>query len=125
LHEGNHEKAIEDFRKTININYTRLDGHEPNKNDYSMSESLSFLSYTYKLNDRLKFEKRNKEAALELFKSTVEEDIKSIFKTEVKKDIKNKKVGEKDKEILKQLADLEESNKKFKQEIESVFGWKL
>jgi len=99
-----------------------------------MSESISFLSYSYKLNDRIKFEKRNKEAALELFKSTAEEDIKSIFKPEVKKDVKSKKENKtketsknvvKDKNILKQLEDLEESNKKFKQEIEDIFGWKL
>ena len=132
LHGGNHEEAVKDFNQTININYTRTEGHSPSKNDYTISESASFLSYNYRLIDRIRFEKRNKKLALKLFGSTAEEDLKSIFKPEEKKEEKPKKTqqtkkstSKEEKELSDKVKDLDGSNKKFKQELEEVFGFKL
>lgn len=132
LYGGNHEEAVKEFNQTININSTIRQGHSPNKRDYAMSESVSFLSYDYKLNDRIKFEKRNKKLALKLFGNTVEEDLKSIFKPEEKKDKKLKKtpqskktLSKEEKELLDEAKDLDKSNKKFKKKLEEVFGFKL
>lgn len=132
LHEGNHEKAIKDFKQTLNITYTRTQGHSPSKDDYTLSESVSFLSYNYNLNDRIKFEKRNKKLALKLFGSTAEDDLKSIFKPEEKKESKaknsknsKKTTSKEEKELLENFKDSDENNKKFKQELEEIFGFKL
>jgi len=126
VHGGNHNKAVKDFRHTINITYTRLKGNKPSKEDYIIRESVSFLNYSYKLIDRIKFEKRNKKLALELFERTVEEDIKSIFKEEPKKEkAKTKSRTKKSEEELKFEKQFEESGKRMKEEMRDLFGFKF
>jgi len=67
-----------------------------------------------------------------LFGNTAEEDLKHIFKPEEKKESKTKNpkkakktTSKEESELLENFKDLNENNKKFKQELEEVFGFKL
>lgn len=77
----------------FNVSYNWVEGVKRSKEDFSVSESFSELKCSYKLADRLNFEKRNREMALELFSKTVEEDLKGLFNSkdedsELKKELK-------------------------------------
>lgn len=130
--DGNIKETI-NFKQTWNITSFRQ-GNKSNKDDYIMNKQISFLTYSYKLIDRIKFEDRNKTLALELFETTTEEDLRKIFKPEEKKETEskkekikktNKESEDKEKYFTKQMNDLEEKNKRFKLEIEELFGFKL
>lgn len=77
----------------FNVSYNWVEGTRRSKGDFSVSESFSELHCSYKLVDRLYFEKRNREMALELFNKTVEEDVKGLFNSkdddsELKRELK-------------------------------------
>jgi len=136
-----HDKARNEFKKMIEISSRRTEGKKPNKKDFTLTESISVMSYSYKIMDRVNLEKQNKNVALELFGSSIEEDLRSLFQEE--KEIKStkpaktkKKVSKKQKEMLDKLKiseedllnqsmDLEKSHNKLKQELEEVFSLKL
>jgi len=41
LHAGDHKKASKDFKETINITYTRMDGAQPKKRDWVGKNSIN------------------------------------------------------------------------------------
>lgn len=126
VYDGNHEEAVKNFKRTVHLSCIRPDGHEPNKEDYTIRVSSSFLSYSYKLVDRINFEKRNKKLALELFGNTAEEDVKFILKEEPKKEkIKTKPLTKKSKEELKREKQFEELERKMPDDMRDLFGFKM
>ncbi len=92
VYKGDHEEAYKNFDSTINITRVSLKGDKYNRSSYSIEESISFLSYSYKIIDRTNFEKTNKKEALALFGAPIEEVIKFIFENnkenEMAKEIK-------------------------------------
>lgn len=114
LHAGNHKKASKDFKGTINITYTRMEGAKPKKMDWIVTQSASFMTMRYPLVKRINLEKKDKEKALDIFGREVESDIKSIFTEKPSK----KKKSKEDKQ-------LEESSNKMKEELKELFGFNL
>ena len=124
LHQGDNKKASKDFRETINITYTRMDGAKPKKEDWTVAQSIGFLSMRYPLVERVNLEKKDQEKALKIFGRTVGEDVKSIFSEEPKK-IKTKSSSKKSEEEIKFSKEVEESNKKMRQELRDLFGFDI
>jgi len=117
LHAGDHKKASKDFKETINITYTRMEGAKPKKMDWIVTQSASFMTIRYPLVKRINLEKKDKEKALEIFGKDVESDIKSIFT-----EIPSKKKKSKEDKLDKQL---EESSDKMKEELRDLFGFDI
>ncbi len=102
IYRGNHKKAIKKFKGYLQITYSKILGKKLEKSNFLMSTSIGFLSYNYKLIDRVRFEKVNKKKAIELFGKTAEDDLREIFKDHGKEKL------ELSKKELKELEDSED-----------------
>lgn len=125
IYGGDNKKAQKDFRETIHFNYSRTEGHKPQKSDWIVKQSVGFLNIEYPLQKRLNFEKKDKEKALKIFGRSIEEEVKSVFGQEPKKEVKKKTSSKKSKEDEKWDKELEESHKKMKEELQDLFRFDI
>jgi len=114
LYEGNHKKAAKNFKGYLQITYSKMLGKELKKSDFMINTSIGFLSYNYRLIDRVRFEKKDRERAIELFGKTAEEDLKGIFEGEGKEKLE---LSEKELKELKESDDFKEFDEISKKEL--------
>ncbi|GEM_PF-1069385 len=122
IYGGDDKKAQKEFRETINMTYSRAEGHTPKRSDWIVKQSVGFLNIGYPLNKRLNFEKKDKEKALKIFGRTIEEDVKSIFAEEPKKKAKKKPSKKSEDEMDKSF---EEAHKNMRKELRDLFGFDI
>ena len=125
VYGGNNEKAQKDFRETINFNYSRTEGEEPKKGDWTIKQSVGFLNIDYPLNKRLNLENEDKDKALKIFGREIEKDVKSIFAEKPQKQTKKKSSTKKSKEDEKWEKEMEEAHKNMRKELKDLFGFNI